>query len=416
MIAPGQSSEGRTLEMERLCACIRPPELAASLPEDGRRWVELDWPRFLELATNHHVIPLVYRTLKSAAKEENIIPSQWLDYLRSLNRSIAAHNVRALSLLSQLQTLLSSAGIPSVPVKGPSLALLAYNDLSRRQFEDLDILVLESDLLHALDLLATAGYSLRELSKRTSRLRYLKTLQNWSLHKTGCPPVDLKPVIASHTLSRPGDVRFMLEACQPLSIGDGRQLSAPGPEAMLLAVCLDGANEMWFKLSSVADVAALLTTFPDADWEGLLLKAAHMGQRRSLLVGVQVAASLTGMTLPSVFQNEVWKDRTVQRLALRAVNWICSEPSRQTSIFRQSRFGLQTRERMADRIRFVRRLLFVPGPFELNALPLPDALYPLYALFRPARLAWDVWGRGGRHRRLSIAASKLPALRKAVGQ
>jgi len=414
MIASAQIKEGQSLEMARLCACLRPPPLTESLPEDAQRWTELDWNRFLELATNHHVIPMVYQAMKSVAKKTDVIPPQGLDYLRSLSLAIAAHNLRAISILCQIQTLLKSRGIPSAPVKGPSLALMAYGDLSRRQFEDLDILVQESDLLQVVELLAGAGYHPRELSERTSRTRYLRTLQSWSLHKSGSPPVDLKPVVASHTLSRPEDVSFMAKACRPIDIGDGRHLLAPGPEAMLLAVCLDGANEMWFKLSSVADVAALLSTFPDADWKGLLRTAAHMGQRRSLLVGVQVAGALIGIALPAAFQDEVRKDRVAQRLAFQAVAWICSEPSRQTSIFRQCRFGFLTRERLRDRIRMVWRLLFVPGPFELNTIRLPGPLYPLYAVCRPFRLAWDVWVRGGRHRRLSVASSTDPVLRKAA--
>lgn len=400
---------GYSLEMERLCACLDPCGSQTVSREEACRWQSLDWPRFLELATHHHVIPAVVRTVKSVSAHPGLVPAHWLEHLQFRGRAIAAFNLRAAHVLHRLQQALDAGGVPSAPVKGPALALLACRDLALRQFEDLDVLVRQSDLLRAVELLAKEGYRPRELSSRTPPAGYLKTLQGWSLCRDGYPPVDLKPVVASHVLSRPADVGFMLEACRPLDLGNGRRLKVPGPEAMLLAVCMDGANEKWFKLSSVADVAALLARHPEGDWAGLLRDAGRMGQRRSLLAGVQVAALLLNIPLPPPFQDAMNRDPFAGRLAFCAASWIASEPSRHQSILQQSWFGFQTRERLEDRLRFMRRLLFVPGPYEFEKWPLPGLLHPFHALVRPMRLVWDVLGRRGRHRRLNQSVNtRLP--------
>ena len=48
---------------------------------------------------------------------------------------------------------------------------------------------------------------------------------------------------------------------------------------------------------------------------------------------------------------------------------------------------MRLRERKADRLRFLARLTFTPGPGEWEAVRLPKSLFPLYRLVRLARLA-----------------------------
>mgnify|MGYP001037850552 CR=1 FL=1 len=388
-------------EMKLLCACVRPS--SAAIPAgDG-----IDWSRFLRLATNHHVIPLAHQSLKRAAQGGAPVPPEFLDSFRRRYMAIAAHNVRAVETARRLQRLMDTNGIQWMPVKGPALAVLAYGSPSLRQFEDLDFIVRRGDLLRSIGLLEAEGYRAREIPPSASRSRYLASLQDWSMQKPGeALHLDLKPVLISHVLSRPSSVDFLASACRPLPMGDGRELFSPGPEAMLLAVCVDGSNEMWFKLSSVADAAHLLAGFPDADWAGLLGVAAGMGHRRSLLVGALVAEDVLGCPLPEAFQKEARRDGLARRLAAEAAGCLRAGTSLQPGIIRQNRFAFRTRERWWDRWRFVSRLLFVPGPADLHQIALPDALYPLYSCLRPFRLAGDALR--GRPRRIRASKTDGP--------
>jgi len=51
------------------------------------------------------------------------------------------------------------------------------------------------------------------------------------------------------------------------------------------------------------------------------------------------------------------------------------------------RLMMRLRERRADRVRFLTRLTFTPGPGEWEAVRLPKSLFPLYRVVRLARLA-----------------------------
>ena len=392
---------GRALrpEVDLLCACIRPTPSGAI--EDGHvRDRSIDWKKFAELATNHHVLPLAYRTLKSEGNAGRV-PAEWMDRLRVFQTAIAAYNLRATALLHRLQQMMESQGIQLIPIKGPALAVWAFGDVAMRQFEDLDLIVRREDLLRAVDLLEQDGFGLRELAGSVDRARYLATLQNWSLEKPGSPPLDLKPVLVSHAFCGPSSAEFMASACRRIPVDGKRSLWMPGPEAMLLAVCMDGANEMWVKLSSVADAGALLAKHADLDWGAFLSEAARFGQRRSMLVGACLVEELLGVAPPPAFRKEEEKDPAARRLAREAAERLRTLAPRHDVVFRQSCFAFRTRERAGDRFRFLSRLLFVPGAFELASMPLPGVLNPLHSLVRPFRLAWDVAVRRGRSRRLT---------------
>ena len=405
---------GSTPEMDLLCACLAPGRLRR-IADGQREGRSVDWPRFLALATNHHVVPLVYRALAADAANAAGIPAEWLAQFRSRRTAIAAYNLRATAMLHRHQRLMESQGIQLIPVKGPALAILAFGDAALRQFEDLDLLVRREDLLRAVELLEREGYRLKELSASVCRARYAAALQNWSLEKAGGPPLDLKPVLVSHALTGPASAAFMAAACQRVPIDEKRFLWAPGPEAMLLAVCLDGASEMWFKLSSVADAGALLEKYADRDWENFLGAAVRLGQRRSLLVGAGLAEELLGCDLPPAFREGDRQDPVARRLARQAAERLRALAPRHAIVGRQNWFALRTRERLRDRLRFVSRTLFVPGAFELAALRLPGVLYPLHSLVRPVRLAWDLFVRNGRSRRLTVRAADEKVATNAKG-
>jgi len=50
------------------------------------------------------------------------------------------------------------------------------------------------------------------------------------------------------------------------------------------------------------------------------------------------------------------------------------------------RLMMRLRERKADRLKFLQRLAFTPGPNEWKAVRLPAPLFPVYRLVRLSRL------------------------------
>ena len=373
----------RSPEMALLLRCVSPVPGTVEI-------AVVDWPRFQALATHHHLLPLAYRGLKLAAAAGAAVPPEWLTLFKRQAHDIAAFNLRATGILRRLQRRAREQDVVLIPVKGPALAVWAYGSTSLRQFEDLDLVVRQDELLQAIGLLEQEGYRLRELRPGADRHRYLASLQDWSLQRPGeAPHLDLKPVLISHTLCGPESADYLFHSSRRLATGDGGDLESPGPEAMLLAVCVDGANESWPKLSAVADVAALLVTQSAADWPGLLADAKRLGQMRSVLVGVALAEILLGCPVPPSLAEALGCEVTAQRLALAVAQPLAAGRLPRDSGLQAARYAWKTRDDWRGRLRFLRRLLFVPGAADLGLVALPAVFYPLYAGLRPCRLAWD---------------------------
>lgn len=96
---------------------------------------DLDWDRLVELASHHHVMPLLYRSLSTVCPDA--VPAALLDQLaREFSRNVARNLALASELLEVLKWL-AAEDIPAIPFKGPTLASLAYGGLALRQAGDL---------------------------------------------------------------------------------------------------------------------------------------------------------------------------------------------------------------------------------------------------------------------------------------
>lgn len=382
-------------ETEFLLTCLRPVGTpGAVLPAAVMR--DIDWQRFMTLATNHHVIPLVYQALK----HEPLLSASVRSSLRQAFMSIAAYNLRATHVLQRLQSRAREDGIALIPIKGPSLAILAYGrgHESWRQFEDLDLIVHRADMQRTITCLEAQGYLTHFLqSADKERAHYLKTDQDWVLRKEGDPlALELKPTLIWHTLSRCESTEWLARSCRPLPLDERLSLNAPGPEAMLLALCVDGTHDKWSKFSTVADIGQLLHAHPDANWGRLLQDANALGHRRALLIGVQLTSLLLEFEIPETFTAAISNDPKAQHLAKQEADSLRNDPTKHPRLGDLCVFAFRTRETFRDRLRFVVRLLFVPSITDIEDFHIPAILFPAYSLLRPFRLIRDVLKRSNK--------------------
>src|ERR1700722_1978036 len=143
-------------EIQLLLCCAR-TRLGASHIERIRVLVrpDLNWAKFLALADQHGLIPLVHVHLSKLPVR---VPDVWLERIEKAARSNA---IRALYLGNELARILDvfqSRKISAIPYKGPVLAAQAYGDTSLRQFDDLDIIVPQTDIAAAHEAMLALDY------------------------------------------------------------------------------------------------------------------------------------------------------------------------------------------------------------------------------------------------------------------
>jgi len=145
-------------ELQLLLACTR-MEIDQPVANRIRDMASgaIDWKLLRELAHQHRVMPLVYRSLHHTCPE--LLPSDALHQLRRDFQANAARNIYLMTEFFDILSLIEEKGIQTIPFKGPILAEVSYGNLNLRQFDDLDLFVREEDVLAVRDLLTSNNFT-----------------------------------------------------------------------------------------------------------------------------------------------------------------------------------------------------------------------------------------------------------------
>lgn len=123
------------------------------------------------------------------------------------------------------------------------------------------------------------------------------------------------------------------------------------------------------------------------NWQRIGAQAKQLGVARILSVSLMMAELLLDSPIPPGAKAYLPDDPIGTGLAHEIVSCLQRDVTFNTESLDYFRWMVRLRERRADRIRFVRRLVFTPGPGEWAAVRLPKPLFPLYRLIRISRLA-----------------------------
>ena len=163
----------------------------------------------------------------------------------------------------------------------------------------------------------------------------------------------------------------------------GRSVKTPSPEDLLLVLSVHAAKHVWGRVILLRDIAQVLK-LENLNWDWVWCRARELGIQRILRVTFLLANRLLRTGIP--VEGAVLADQAARvladEIAAKMAGGVSYDPE-QTSYFR---LMMRLRERRADRVRFLARLAFTPGPGEWGAVRLPKALTPLYRVVRLGRL------------------------------
>lgn len=381
-------------ELEVLLCCAR-RELDGRSLEVLRRHLasSLPWQSLRAAADQHRLTPLLHHHIANSAHDA--APP---GLLRELRDAFATNAHRSLQQTAELRNLVetfSAAGIRTVPYKGPLLAQQLYGSIALRQMGDLDVLVSARDARAARELLVEHGYQ--------SPLANAG-IPDDVLFSSDCNLVLVDParrlIVELHWAFAAGRYAF------PLSFNDawnrsaavqfaGIEVRAFSSDDLLLILCFHGARHMWERIEWIAGVAELLRSHT-FDWDAVTARAAQLGCRRALMLGLLLAATLLGGPVPADVLRRDRRD--VERLA--AVVW--SSFVEQTTQLAHNRgrpfhqFQLDVQDDVRRRIRYLWHAALDPSKDEYLSIPLPRGMRGLYPLLRPIRLAGR-YARPSRH-------------------
>ena len=381
----GKSSTAFDAETELLLLCARFP----CEPNDTNRIKELiddgvDWERLIQSAERHKVSSFLYLGISKLSSES--IPASVLHRLRDQFLANSKQNLLLSSKLIKLLDLLQSHSIQAMPLKGPLLSAWLYGDVALRQISDLDLLIHRRDVREARALLELHGFKPQFELNHQQELMFLKLRNEYIfLHPADGVCVDLHWALTPKPLSLYPEFESLWEKPQPVMLWE-REFYTLNAEATLLFLCVHGAKHIWYQLSWIADVAAIIRTNPGMNWGTIISQAESYNCERMLYLGLNLAHDLFAAELPEDVLKKIKSQPLIDSLTLKVRGMLSGDGDGVTFSAREY-FYLRTFDRAQQRAHYLLDEVFSPTPFEWKLFPLPVRLHFLYYFIRPARLA-----------------------------
>ncbi|HKN15343.1 MAG TPA: nucleotidyltransferase family protein, partial [Candidatus Sulfotelmatobacter sp.] len=165
----------------------------------------------------------------------------------------------------------------------------------------------------------------------------------------------------------------------------GRGMKTPSSEDLLLVLSVHAAKHVWGRLIWLWDIAQVLKR-DSLNWDWIKVQAHHLGIERVLHITVLLANRFLATPIPVPIRDAAATDKIAhaftEKIAISIAEGVCYEEHK----IEYFRLMMRLRERQLDRLRFLTRLTFTPGPGEWDTIQLPKPLFPLYHLVRLARL------------------------------
>ena len=387
----------RESEFEFLCA-LAGTSLSPERRERIANWnlSALDWNKFVRLAEQHGVLPLVARNLiepdrvsHSLAEPTPAIPPEVERLLRSEYEANLRRGLWFAAELARIMRHFESRQVRTIPYKGPVLSQLAYHDLALRCFSDLDFLISADEFERAKQALGEIGYrAATEQSPAIERL-WLRTGNERSFDgAVGKNLVELQWALLPHFYSIVLPVEDLLARAGRTVVG-GCEVPCLSPEDSLLVLCLHAAKHLWSRLIWLSDIVETLRSQGQAqaiDYALVFSRAHALGVARILGVGFWLVKNLLGAELPKAAEQMITADDDVSVLGNEFAERLARGAAYDFESTEYFRLILKLRERRGDRCRYLWRLLWTPGAGDVAAVRLPEALFPLYRIVRMGRL------------------------------
>jgi hypothetical protein len=373
---------------ERLLLCCARVHLSSTDRQELEALLKagLHWPALLAETRRQCIVPLVHRHLKSVPP--GLVPEAVLAQLKAENLLAAASSMALAAELCAVTRLLEAEGIPALPYKGPVLAMQAYGDIALRTFTDLDVLVPPEDVGRAREALQKRGYHPRDpltQAQEQATLRLDHNLQLEDKDRTVLLELHWSIAPAAFTFSIP--MERLWRRSRPMQLGR-TTIRAMAVDDLMLVLPVHAARHGFGAVEWIAGIAELMRKPGTIDWEQVMLDADRFRVGRIVRLAVALANRLLGAPLPDQVARWVEEDRRIDGL----VKWVAARlfkprdnlaAGSQWSAFR---FELAVKDGAAIRMRDGWLRLTQPSAKDWEAADVPDALFPLYQLFRPLRL------------------------------
>ncbi len=374
-----QSTESWKLLLAGVAGYLRSggPDLVQTLST-----ASTDWETVLDLADRHGVASLLH---DSFTRCSDVIPAAVALRLRmKYERNIHTTLLLARELI-RILACVEALGLEAIPYKGIVLAESCYGDMAMRPSGDLDLFIRAEDLPRIKRAMIDLGYSTRLPIAEQAEAAYAAAGYECTFDSTaGKNLLELQWNLQPRYYAVDYDMRGLFDRAQPVTTA-GRHMKTPSPEDLLLVLSLHAAKHVWGRLIWLCDLAQVMKR-GDLNWVWIQARACELGIERILHITLVLIHRLLNVEIPAAVAQAVSADRAAHSLAGEIAASMAAGTEYEEEKISYFRLMMRLRERPADRLRFLTRLAFTPGPGEWEVVKFPKPLFGLYRIVRLARL------------------------------
>jgi hypothetical protein len=325
----------------------------------------------------------VYQNL---ARISDAVPSQILALLRERHETNIHKSLFLTRELIRILDCLERLGIEVIPYKGVALSETFYGDLALRQSGDIDLFVRTKDVARVKAAVRELGFIPRLTIPAAAERDYIAAGYEATFDSAaGKNLLELQWALQPRYFAVDFDMDGLFQRAISVTVA-GRAMKTPSPEDLLLVLSVHAAKHVWGRLIWLRDIAQIMK-LQNLNWGWIEGQAKQIGIERILRLTLLLTNHFLGTAIPAPLERAIAEDRAVLQFAGEISPAIVRGATYEQEQVTYFRLMMRLRERRADRMRFLIRLTFTPGPGEWEALRLPAPLFPLYRLVRLGRLA-----------------------------
>lgn len=312
----------------------------------------VDWKKVTRLARFHRVQPLIHQATRESCSEH--VPPNVASHWHREYLGAAARNLRLAHELHEINDLLRDRGVRAIFFKGPVLAQQAYRNLGLRGSGDIDLYLQPSDFPALEEGLRERGYHPVKAVDSDGEV------DQSALRMAGqCPFVHHEHAwsLDVHTALMPPGYSYSIDF--DTLYGRSIRVGIAGSEALgfcaedlLQILCMHGAKNRWEALKHICDVAELLRSHPDLNWDAVTSSAREISGERILFVGLRLAHDILDAPLHEDVRNVVLSDAPAAEIADSIKEYLGYSHERMIAGTERLRFHFKVQDSLRTRARY----------------------------------------------------------------
>ena len=280
---------------------------------------EVDWECLIYKASYHGLRPLLYSNL---IEYQSKVPDDILHILKDYYFINTRKNLLFLGELIRLVKHFETRNINLIPYKGPILAIQSYNDLSMREFRDIDLFIDKKDFPLVKKILLYENYETVLNLTNSKEVEYMKYQREYKFKNSDNGiPIEIQWNVTGFSFSFPNSRYFPINGLKSLSVNN-HDIKTFTDEDLILILLLHVSGHMWSRLSWMIDIVELIKKSEEINWNQIIEKARFLAIERILYLNLSLSHNLFNLKLPSNVQEHIKNDPEIENLEKEVLKMI----------------------------------------------------------------------------------------------